>query len=271
VNVDPQLHDHVETMVRAALARDGVLDTVSLSEALGKAPHEAYSVLASLAAGGLLCPVGEAAEHPPAYCLARAPDAIRLHEVSAAAACRGAHGSGEASGTNTAADNSVRSLSVALHNRTDEALARLTLADVLPRSVGDSSADASWAPVEAYGPATPPGPHRRKGDRPAPGWPPPTRLGMTVDDLWRLVDDGAVPAVIDVRSSTDRARVAPPWAHWLALEDFSGHTLGWPADTCIVNVCDLGMRSLIAATYLRWHGYSRAYYLIGGLEAWHHA
>lgn len=266
VHVDPQLYDHVEAMVAAAVARDGSVDAVALGEHLGKPPDQAVSVLAGLAAGGLLQPIDWAGERPFTYRLARAPAAIGLHEVARVAGYPHAHGS-QAS-PDTDAGLGAQSVSIALNNRTRDMLDRLTLADILPSLAGDALGAAPGTTAGSPIQGADFGSRADNGSPLTPISPAPTRFGITAADLWRLVHAGTVPLVIDVRATPDSSCPAPAWAHWLALEDLADHAIAGSADVRIVTVCEVGIRSLVAASYLRCNGYGRAYYLIGGLEAW---
>lgn len=258
VHVDPLLHEHVEAMVAIALAPARTLDARALTARLSADPDQVAGVLDALAAAGLLRRASADGSGPPAYRLARSPEAIGLDEIAALAARRDRRAA--ATGEATPAAVGARSVDAALRRQVQQVLARFTLADVLAApgplwagSAASAGAASARQPMPNHRLARPDGP---------------SRLGVTVDRLWALVEAGDVPVVIDVRDTPEAGQPAPPWAHWIALEGLAAHAERWAPDTRIVTVCRTGIRSLVAASYLQWRGYRRAHHLIGGLAAW---
>lgn len=255
-------------MIAIARAGGRGLDIAGLSEFLDQSPEEAGELIANLAAGGLVRMVGAATHGDPRACgrtstfrLSRIPEDIGLDEIARVADAGSDSVGAGARAPVSAAAAGTRLLQGAMARQALGALARFTLADVLapetPRRVDSASRDCASGRAGS-------GVAVRGRERIAL-----ERLGITVNDLLDCVDVGEEPVVLDVRSRPSARHPAPPWAHWIALEDLTDHVHDWPLDTRIVTVCRLGVRSLIAASYLRLRGFSRADPLIGGLDAWH--
>ncbi len=262
MDIEPAFQDHLEVMVAVATADDGAVDAARVDETLATRPAAADALLANLVAAGLLHVQNDATGRGHAYRLARAPEAIGLDEIAAVAVSAGETMQPAPASKPTAADTGTRLLSAAVQQRARRVLAAFTLADVL--SSQGPEIDPDRPHPRAAGERSP-----RAGAVSAEEDADPARLGITVEQLRRRVDAGDVPVVLDVRAHPDSRWPAPTWAHWVALEDLTGHVPGWPRSTRIVTVCRLGVRSLIAASYLRVRGFTRCDPLIGGLEAWH--
>jgi len=96
------------------------------------------------------------------------------------------------------------------------------------------------------------------------------RIG--VDELYRLMETGARPVVVDVRSHTAR-RLQPrriPGALLVPLEGVAQHAKDLPLDRDIILYCTCPNESSAAsaAKQLMNHGYTRVRPLYGGLDAW---
>ena len=95
---------------------------------------------------------------------------------------------------------------------------------------------------------------------------------ISVDELYRLMDVGARPVVVDVRSHTAR-RLAPqriPGALLVPLEAVERHVNDLPRDRDIILYCTCPNEASAAhaAKQLMNHGYTRVRPLYGGLDAW---
>jgi membrane protein DedA with SNARE-associated domain/rhodanese-related sulfurtransferase len=95
---------------------------------------------------------------------------------------------------------------------------------------------------------------------------------ISVDELYRLMDVGARPVVVDVRSHTAR-RLQPrriPGALLVPLEAIDKHASGLPLDRDIILYCTCPNEASAAhaAKQLMNHGYTRVRPLYGGLDAW---
>ena len=95
---------------------------------------------------------------------------------------------------------------------------------------------------------------------------------ITVADLYELIQAGAQPSIIDVRSSTARA-LEPRWipgAIHVPLEAVGLHVGDLPKDREIVLYCTCPSEASAArvARILMKHGFKRVRPLFGGLDAW---
>ena len=95
---------------------------------------------------------------------------------------------------------------------------------------------------------------------------------ISVADLYELIQAGAQPAIIDVRSSTARA-LEPRWipgAIHVPLEAVGLHVADLPKDREIVLYCTCPSEASAArvARILMKHGFKRVRPLFGGLDAW---
>jgi rhodanese-related sulfurtransferase len=95
---------------------------------------------------------------------------------------------------------------------------------------------------------------------------------ITVTDLYDLIQAGAQPSIIDVRSSTARA-LEPRWipgAIHVPLDAVGLHVSHLPKDREIVLYCTCPSEASAArvARILMRHGFKRVRPLFGGLDAW---
>ena len=95
---------------------------------------------------------------------------------------------------------------------------------------------------------------------------------ISVDELYRLIDAGAAPLVVDVRSPTARA-IEPrhiPGAIHLPLHSFDQHVKELPRDREIILYCTCPNEASAAqvAKLLLNSGFARVRPLLGGLDAW---
>jgi membrane protein DedA with SNARE-associated domain/rhodanese-related sulfurtransferase len=95
---------------------------------------------------------------------------------------------------------------------------------------------------------------------------------ISVDELYRLIDAGAAPLVVDVRSATARA-IEPrhiPGAIHLPLQAFDQHINELPRDREIILYCTCPNEASAAqvAKLLQNNGFPRVRPLLGGLDAW---
>jgi membrane protein DedA with SNARE-associated domain/rhodanese-related sulfurtransferase len=95
---------------------------------------------------------------------------------------------------------------------------------------------------------------------------------ISVDELYRLMDAGIAPLIVDVRSPTARV-IEPrhiPGALHLPLQGFETHIAELPRDREIILYCSCPNEASAAqvAKLLMNHGFVRVRPLLGGLEAW---
>ncbi len=95
---------------------------------------------------------------------------------------------------------------------------------------------------------------------------------ITVEELYRLLDSGAGPVIVDVRSQTARSlepRRIPGAVH-LPMQDMERHLRELPRDREIVLYCTCPNEASAAkvAKALISHGFRRVRPLYGGLDAW---
>jgi membrane protein DedA with SNARE-associated domain/rhodanese-related sulfurtransferase len=95
---------------------------------------------------------------------------------------------------------------------------------------------------------------------------------ISVADLNTLIQNGAHPLIIDVRSATAR-ELAPQWipgAVAISLSDVDAHLKGLPRDRDIILYCTCPSEASAArvAKVLMNRGFKRVRPLAGGLEAW---
>jgi membrane protein DedA with SNARE-associated domain/rhodanese-related sulfurtransferase len=95
---------------------------------------------------------------------------------------------------------------------------------------------------------------------------------ISVGDLYALIQAGASPLIIDVRSITARA-LEPRWipgALHVPLQDVARHLKELPRDRDIILYCTCPSEASAArvAKILMNHGFKRVRPLYGGLEAW---
>jgi membrane protein DedA with SNARE-associated domain/rhodanese-related sulfurtransferase len=95
---------------------------------------------------------------------------------------------------------------------------------------------------------------------------------VSVDDLYRMIDGGEQPVVVDVRSHIARS-IQPqriPGALLVPLDAVEGHVKDLPRDRDIILYCSCPNESSAAnaAKLLMNHGFTRVRPLHGGLDAW---
>ena len=95
---------------------------------------------------------------------------------------------------------------------------------------------------------------------------------ISVDELYRLMDEGATPLIVDVRSATARSmepRYIPGAIH-LPMHGFDGHIKELPRDRDIILYCSCPNEASAArvAKTLIDNGFVRVRPLLGGLDAW---
>ncbi len=95
---------------------------------------------------------------------------------------------------------------------------------------------------------------------------------INVADLHRLIESGAKPVIVDVRSRTARS-LEPRWipgALHVPLEDMARHLKDLPRDREIILYCSCPSEASAArvARMLMSHGFKRVRPLFGGLDAW---
>jgi membrane protein DedA with SNARE-associated domain/rhodanese-related sulfurtransferase len=95
---------------------------------------------------------------------------------------------------------------------------------------------------------------------------------ISVADLYQLIQAGATPLIVDVRSFTARA-LEPRWipgALHVPLQDVGSHLKDLPRDREIILYCTCPSEATAAqvAKILMNHGFKRVRPLHGGLDAW---
>lgn len=258
MHIEPTFHDHLEAIVAVARADAKAVDSAHVGTTLPGLAADAGRLLGNLEAGGLLCAQRGRHGRMPAYRLARRAEEIRLDEIAALA---DAADSAPRLTPSTAAQAGTDLLSAAVRQHALSVLAGFTVADIVASPGNWTDTGASEAtPIDA--------PANTADRAPIHDDPGSVRLGITVSQLRRQVDAGTIPLVLDVRACPDSRWPAPSWAHWIPLDTLTEHVPARSSDTRIVTVCRLGVRSLVAASYLRACGFTRCDPLIGGLEAW---
>jgi membrane protein DedA with SNARE-associated domain/rhodanese-related sulfurtransferase len=95
---------------------------------------------------------------------------------------------------------------------------------------------------------------------------------ISVDELYRLMDGGLAPVVVDVRSPTARAMQphSIPGALQVTLQSFDAHIKDLPHDREIIVYCTCPNEASAAqvARLLHDAGFMRVRPLLGGLDAW---
>lgn len=91
---------------------------------------------------------------------------------------------------------------------------------------------------------------------------------LTVEDVADMLDAGESFRLIDVREPWERAIVSLPQAE--ALTDALAEELIQSAERTqpLVFICHHGIRSLNAAAYFAAQGFTSAYSMRGGIDAW---
>jgi len=95
---------------------------------------------------------------------------------------------------------------------------------------------------------------------------------ISVDELYRLMDEGTTPLIVDVRSATARS-MEPRYirgAIHLPMHGFDGHIKELPRDRDIILYCSCpneASAARIAKTLID-NGFVRVRPLLGGLDAW---
>ena len=95
---------------------------------------------------------------------------------------------------------------------------------------------------------------------------------IRVEDLYELIQSGAAPIIIDVRSATARAlepRSIPGALH-VPLQEAGRHLQDLPRDRDIILYCSCPSEASAArvAKLLMNHGFAKVRPLHGGLDAW---
>jgi rhodanese-related sulfurtransferase len=95
---------------------------------------------------------------------------------------------------------------------------------------------------------------------------------INVSDLYELIESGAKPLIIDVRSVTARA-LEPRWipgALHVPLQDVAHHLKELPRDrdTILYCTCPSEASAARVAKILMNHGFKKVRPLYGGLDAW---
>jgi hydroxyacylglutathione hydrolase len=92
---------------------------------------------------------------------------------------------------------------------------------------------------------------------------------LTVQELCRLLDEGEPSWVLDVRSESellkdgkiDKAQHIPITAIAKSLDEV-------PKDMEVYVFCGSGMRSMVAASFLKARGWKRLAVILGGMAGW---
>jgi adenylyltransferase/sulfurtransferase len=91
---------------------------------------------------------------------------------------------------------------------------------------------------------------------------------MTVQELKARLDAGAAPLVLDVREPFEFDICRLPGATLVPLRELPGRVDELPRDREIVVVCKAGVRSALAAGFLRLRGFRGVHNLTGGMLRW---
>lgn len=90
---------------------------------------------------------------------------------------------------------------------------------------------------------------------------------LTAPELKRLLDSGAPPIVVDVRTEHERAIAAIAGSRLLTRDTYQA-LLALDRHTPLVFQCHHGIRSQAAAEHFLEHGFEHVYNLEGGIDAW---
>ena len=84
----------------------------------------------------------------------------------------------------------------------------------------------------------------------------------------RLIGEGALLVDVRERAEVERVSFDVPAIVVIPMSEFEQHFAELPRDRDLVLVCKVGERSLKAAYFLMYHGYTRVANMAGGIDKW---
>jgi hydroxyacylglutathione hydrolase len=92
---------------------------------------------------------------------------------------------------------------------------------------------------------------------------------LTVQQLCRLLDGGEPYWILDVRSNDEMERDGRiEGAQHIHITEIAGRIEEVPKDRTVYVFCGSGMRSMVAASFLKAHGWERLAVILGGMAGW---
>jgi rhodanese-related sulfurtransferase len=93
-------------------------------------------------------------------------------------------------------------------------------------------------------------------------------LDLLPDELQTRLDAPAPPRIVDVRTPMEYAGRHIPGALLIPIDEFAARVQELDPEEEIVVVCEHGIRSAAAASYLTQIGYAKCHNLRHGMSAW---
>ena len=91
---------------------------------------------------------------------------------------------------------------------------------------------------------------------------------ISVDDLKRRHDGGENIMLLDIREPDEIETVSIPWATTIPMGELTARIDELPHDATIAVMCHAGGRSARVTAFLEQHGFTNAYNVTGGIDAW---
>ncbi len=92
---------------------------------------------------------------------------------------------------------------------------------------------------------------------------------ISVSDFCQLLDEDLSPWILDVRSEAELVREGTiPGAHHIHITQIGERIELLPKNRKIYIFCGSGLRSMIAASYLKRHGWTDLVVILGGMAGW---
>ncbi|MCX8207251.1 MAG: MBL fold metallo-hydrolase [Methanothrix sp.] len=91
---------------------------------------------------------------------------------------------------------------------------------------------------------------------------------VTVQELCRHLDQGGQAWILDVRSDEEVSRESITGAHHIHVTQLPGRIDEVPIEKAVYIFCGSGMRSMVAASFLKRHGWENLAVVLGGLAGW---
>jgi len=89
-----------------------------------------------------------------------------------------------------------------------------------------------------------------------------------VHQLAEMRNDGTPHAVLDIREPEELAVCIIDGSLTIPMQQVPNELEGLPREEPLIIVCHHGMRSAMVTDFLRKHGFSNAWNLAGGIDAW---
>ncbi|MGB9902068.1 MBL fold metallo-hydrolase [Methanothrix sp.] len=91
---------------------------------------------------------------------------------------------------------------------------------------------------------------------------------VTVQELCRHLDQGGQAWILDVRSDEEVSEVSITGAHHIHVTQLPRRMDEVPRERAVYIFCGSGMRSMVAASFLKRHGWNSIAVVLGGLAGW---